>query len=58
MLTFAEAQSVANNKPKENAKVFYGRFSYGMTLSTTFALMYLDRIGRMILDGVVDVEDY
>lgn len=36
---------------------FWG-FSYGTVIGTTFASMYPERVGRMVLDGVVDSEDY
>lgn len=36
----------------------YWGFSYGTFLGNTFASMFPDRIGRMILDGNVDPQDY
>ncbi|KAK4247476.1 Tripeptidyl aminopeptidase [Corynascus novoguineensis] len=36
---------------------FYG-ISYGTMLGNTFASMFPDRIGRMVLDGIVDADDY
>ncbi|KAK0202249.1 Alpha/Beta hydrolase protein [Desarmillaria ectypa] len=39
-------------------KLQYWGFSYGTILGTTFATMFPDKVGRMVLDGVVDVEGY
>ena len=44
-------------KPSD-AKLQYWGFSYGTFLGSTFASMYPDRVGRVILDGVVSSYDY
>jgi pimeloyl-ACP methyl ester carboxylesterase len=44
-------------KPEE-AKLQYWGFSYGTYLGSTFASMFPDRVGRVILDGVVSSYDY
>jgi pimeloyl-ACP methyl ester carboxylesterase len=37
-------------------KIQYWGFSYGTLLGETFAAMYPDLVGRMVLDGVVDAD--
>jgi pimeloyl-ACP methyl ester carboxylesterase len=44
--------------PEHKEKVLFWGFSYGTLLGATFATVYPNRIERMILDGVVDAEDY
>ncbi|KAM5543350.1 hypothetical protein V8D89_003224 [Ganoderma adspersum] len=39
-------------------KLQYWGFSYGTVLGQYFAAMYPDKVGRMILDGVYDGNDY
>ncbi|KAH7033236.1 TAP-like protein-domain-containing protein [Microdochium trichocladiopsis] len=39
-------------------KLVYWGFSYGTLLGATFASMFPDKVGRVMLDGVVDADHY
>ncbi|EXJ92764.1 hypothetical protein A1O3_01316 [Capronia epimyces CBS 606.96] len=39
-------------------QLLYWGFSYGTIVGATFASMYPERVGRLVLDGVVDAQDY
>lgn len=41
-----------------DVKLTYLGFSYGTYLGSTFAAMFPDRVGRLVLDGVVSAHDY
>ncbi|CAG9956925.1 unnamed protein product [Clonostachys rosea f. rosea IK726] len=58
MLAFAELAHATRGKPNADAKLGFAGFSYGRVLGATFSTMFPDCIGRFILDGVVDGEDY
>jgi pimeloyl-ACP methyl ester carboxylesterase len=58
MLSFAQAEAALLGKSAEEAKVSYYGFSYGTALGATFASMFPQNIGKLILDGVIDSEDY
>lgn len=55
----AYARTADGQKSEGNASlVNYWGFSYGTFLGQTFASLYPDRVGRYILDGVVDPDDW
>lgn len=55
---YTELAAKAQNREPSEAKLnFYG-ISYGTVIGATIATLYPDRINRMVLDGVVDTEDY
>ncbi|KAF7331053.1 Abhydrolase-4 domain-containing protein [Mycena venus] len=39
-------------------KIHYWGFSYGSVLGATFASMFPENVGRLVIDGVVDSENY
>ena len=39
-------------------RIQYWGFSYGSVLGNTFASMYPGRVGRMVVDGIADADDY
>ncbi|KAH8898048.1 hypothetical protein GQ53DRAFT_837065 [Thozetella sp. PMI_491] len=45
-------------QPEEVVRVQYMGFSYGTVLGNTFASMFPGRVGRVMIDGVVDVGNY
>jgi len=58
LLTFIEAEAELAGQPPSDAKLWCYGISYGTLVGTTFASLFPDRVGRMILDGVVDAEQY
>jgi pimeloyl-ACP methyl ester carboxylesterase len=48
---------VALYEPSE-AKLHYWGYSYGTVIGAYFASMFPDRVGRVVLDGVVNTDDY
>jgi pimeloyl-ACP methyl ester carboxylesterase len=58
MLQYFEKLAESKDENPDEAKVNLYGTSYGTVLGTTFARIYPDRVGRFILDGVVDGIDY
>lgn len=57
MLHFAKLRAPNNTSEAEPRVNYYGA-SYGTALGTAFATLYPGHVGRFVLDGVVDAEDY
>ncbi|KAI1326815.1 alpha/beta-hydrolase [Xylariaceae sp. FL0255] len=54
-----DRQKDATEKEESLAgKLVYWGFSYGSYLGATFASLFPDRVGRMILDGIVQADHY
>lgn len=54
-----EMNSNQNHSPQSTkGKLVYWGFSYGTLLGATFAAMFPDSVGRVMLDGVVDADHY
>ncbi|KAJ2988286.1 hypothetical protein NUW58_g4058 [Xylaria curta] len=47
-----------DSKTDVQGKLVYWGFSYGTLLGATFASMFPDRVGRLVLDGVVHANHY
>ncbi|KAI0459826.1 Alpha/Beta hydrolase protein [Xylaria acuta] len=47
-----------DNKTGLRGRLVYWGFSYGTLLGATFASMFPDRVGRIVLDGVVHADHY
>ncbi|KAI2623133.1 alpha/beta-hydrolase [Hypoxylon sp. NC1633] len=50
--------TTTGSKDSTKGKLVYWGFSYGTILGATFASMFPDKVGRLILDGVVDADQY
>lgn len=58
LLTFIEAEAEAAGQSPSESRLWYYGISYGTVVGTTFASMFPNRIQRMVLDGILNAEDY
>lgn len=58
LLTFIEADARMIGKTPSSAKLWNYGVSYGTVVGTTFASMFPERVGRIVLDGVVNADLY
>lgn len=58
LLTFIEAEAELAGQSPSDAKLWCYGISYGTIVGATFASMFPARVGRMILDGVLNAEQY
>ena len=57
MLHFAKLRA-PKGTPEADVRVNYYGASYGTALGTAFATLFPQHVGKFVLDGVVDAEDY
>ncbi|KAK8850901.1 hypothetical protein PGQ11_013380 [Apiospora arundinis] len=59
LLSFVEAEAkLAGRSPPSKAKLWGFGLSYGTVIGTTFASLFPDRVGRLVLESVMDVDQY
>ncbi|KAK7963520.1 hypothetical protein PG988_010494 [Apiospora saccharicola] len=61
LLRFVEAEAELagrSDSPPSQAKLWGFGQSYGTVIGTTFASMFPDRVGRLVLESVMDVDQY
>lgn len=58
LLSFVEAEAELAGRVPSEAKLWCYGISYGTVVGTTFASLFPDRLGRMVLDGVLNAEQY
>lgn len=58
LLTFIEAEAEVAGQLPSDARLWSYGISYGTVIGATFASMFPNRIGRMVLDGVLNAEQY
>ncbi|KAH7394211.1 TAP-like protein-domain-containing protein [Phaeosphaeria sp. MPI-PUGE-AT-0046c] len=58
MVHYTEMVAKASGKDPKQAKLNYYGVSYGTVLGATFASLFPTRLGRFVLDGVQDAQEY
>ncbi|KAJ8111164.1 hypothetical protein ONZ43_g5688 [Nemania bipapillata] len=58
LVTFIEAEAELAGQSPSDAKLWCYGISYGTAVGATFASMFPDRVGRMVLDGILNTEQY
>lgn len=58
MLHFVEQEAILAGQTPGDAELYYYGNAYGSVIGTTFATLFPQRVGRMVLDGVPDAQDY
>lgn len=58
MLHYISLRAQDTNQHPQEVKVWFYGISYGSILGPTFASLYPTRVGRMIIDGVLDMSDH
>lgn len=58
MLHYTELLAKSQGEDPDTSQLWYYGGSYGTVLGSTYAALFPDRVGRVVLDGVVDGEDY
>ena len=55
---WVSSESPADDASVSETKLSFWGFSYGTLLGSTFAALYPHRISRVVLDGILDADDY
>jgi pimeloyl-ACP methyl ester carboxylesterase len=58
MRHYTKVLAESNGQDPRMSQLWYYGVSYGTVLGMTFATLFPDRVGRIVVDGVVDGEDY
>ncbi|KAI0134514.1 TAP-like protein-domain-containing protein [Xylariales sp. AK1849] len=53
-----DSEKILELRKTDVPRIQYWGFSYGSILGNTFASMYPGRVGRLIIDGIADSDDY